>query len=153
MNENQNLVTRRNSIIVFNNSFYQFYINNKEKNQSELKFKSNEIDTRKYNIITFLPKALFYQFNRPANVYFLISAILQCIPMISPLGPTSAIVPLVIVLSASLIREGIEDCHRAKLDKQQNEEKCDIYNPITNKWEETQSGKLYVGDMISVLEN
>ena len=153
-NPNQNnSVPRRSSIITFNNSFYQFYISDNQRNKLELKYKSNEIDTRKYNFITFLPKALFYQFVRPANVYFLISAILQCIPMISPLGPASAIFPLVIVLSASLIREGIEDCARGRLDKQQNEEKCDIYNPYTNKWEETQSGKLYVGDIISVLEN
>ena len=153
MNEVQNLAPRRNSIIIFNNSFYQFYINNKEKNISELNFKSNEIDTRKYNCITFLPKSLFYQFNRPANIYFLITAILQCIPMISPLGPTSAVLPLFIVLSASLIREGIEDCARGRLDKQQNEEKCEYYNPETKKWEETKSGNLYVGDIISPTYN
>ena len=146
-------IQKRNSIITFSNSFYQFYIDNAVKNKKELKFKSNEIDTRKYNCITFLPKALFFQFNRPANIYFLISAILQCIPVISPLGPTTAILPLVIVLSASLIREGIEDCNRGKLDKQQNMEKTYRYNSSTNNWEETQSGKLYVGDIISVLEN
>jgi phospholipid-transporting ATPase len=143
---------RRSTIIIYTLGVYQFYINNAEKNHKEFQFQSNEIDTRKYNCITFLPKSLFYQFNRPANIYFLICAILQCIPMISPLGPTSAILPLVIVLSASLIREAIEDIARGRLDKQQNEEKCDKYNIQTNKWEETQSGKLFVGDIISVLE-
>ena len=153
IDKNKQVAQKRNSVIIYDLSFYQFYICNKEKNRKELKFKSNEVDTRKYNIITFLPKALFYQFNRPANIYFLITAILQCIPMISPLGPTSAVLPLVIVLSASLIREGIEDCARGRLDKQQNEERCDYYNPETKKWEETQSGTLYVGDIVSVLEN
>ena len=153
MKENQKHIQRRSSIIIYDLGFYQFYICNPEKNRRELKFKSNEVDTRKYNMITFLPKALFYQFNRPANIYFLICAILQCIPMISPLGPTSAILPLVIVLSASLIREGIEDCARGRLDRQQNEEKCDFYNHESKKWEETQSGNLYVGDIISVFEN
>ena len=33
------------------------------------------------------------------------------------------------------------------------EEKYDFYNPETKKWEEIQSGNLYVGDIISVLEN
>ena len=153
MKINENQLPRRSSIITFNNNYYQFYINNNKKNKEELNFKSNEINTRKYNIITFLPKALMYQFARPANVYFLISAILQCIPVISPLGPGSALVPIIIVLSASLIREGIEDCNRGRLDKQQNLENCDIYNYNTYKWEETQSGKLYVGDIISILEN
>ena len=152
-NDNNTRPKKRNSVIIYDLSFYQFYINNAKRNKEELKFKSNEVDTRKYNFVTFLPKALFYQFNRPANIYFLISAILQCIPMISPLGPTSAIIPLAIVLSASLIREGIEDCNRGNLDRQQNEEKCQFYNNVTNKWEETQSGKLYVGDIISVREN
>ena len=151
-NINKTPAKRRSSIIIKTIGLYQFYIDDPTRNKTEFLFESNEIDTRKYNCLTFLPKALFYQFNRPANIYFLICAILQCIPMISPLGPTSAILPLVIVLSASLIREGIEDCARGKLDKQQNEEKCDIYNSKTNKWEETQSGKLFVGDIISVLE-
>ena len=153
MNENGNKVQKRNSIITFNNTYYQFYIDNPKKNKEDLKFKSNEIDTRKYNCITFLPKALFYQFIRPANVYFLVSAILQCIPVISPLDPATALIPIIIVLSASLIREGMEDWNRGKLDKQQNIEKCSIYNSSKRDWEETQSGKLFVGDIVSVLEN
>jgi len=153
MKINENQLPRRSSIIAFSDKKHQFYINNNKKNREELNFKSNEINTRKYNIITFLPKALIYQFARPANVYFLISAILQCIPVISPLGPGSALVPIIIVLSASLIREGVEDCNRGRLDKQQNLENCDFYNYNTYKWEETQSGKLYVGNIISILEN
>ena len=153
MTERVNKIKRLSTKIDFCNTFYQFYIDNAIKNKKELKFKSNEVDTRKYNCVTFLPKALFFQFNRPANIYFLICAILQCIPLISPLGPTSAILPLAIVLSASLIREGIEDCNRGKLDKQQNMEICERYNSSKNEWEETQSGNLYVGDIISVMEN
>ena len=153
MTENEKKVMKRNSIITFNNTSYQFYIDNQKQNKEDLKFKSNEIDTRKYNCITFLPKALFYQFIRPANVYFLVSAILQCIPVISPLSPATALIPIIIVLSASLIREGMEDWNRGKLDKQQNIEKCDIYNSSKREWEETQSGKLFVGDIISVIEN
>ena len=144
---------RRASIITFGDGFYKFYINNPQKNSKELKFKSNEIDTQKYNIFTFLPKALFFQFVRPANIYFLICAVLQCIPMISPLSPLTAVMPLVIVLSASLIREGMEDYARGKLDKQQNNEKCRRYNSETKTWEKVKSGNLYVGDIISVKEN
>ena len=145
--------TKRSSVITFGDGFYHFYINNPNKNKRELKFSNNEIDTKKYNIFTFLPKALFYQFNRLANIYFLICAILQCIPMISPLNPLTAILPLVIVLSASLIREGMEDYARGQLDKQQNNEKCEKYNSAKNIWEESRSGDLFVGDIISIKEN
>ena len=143
----------RASMIIFGDGLYKFYINNPLKNSKELKFKSNEIDTRKYNIFTFLPKALFFQFVRPANIYFLICAVLQCIPMISPLNPLTAVMPIVIVLSASLIREGMEDYARGQLDKQQNNEKCRKYNSENKSWEKIKSGNLYVGDIISVKEN
>ena len=145
--------SKRPSVITPIKNFYQFYINNPSKNKRDLKFSSNEIDTRKYNIFTFLPKALFFQFARPANIYFLICAILQCIPMISPLNPLTAVLPIVIVLSASLIREGMEDYARGQLDKQQNNEKCERYNSGKKIWEETRSGDLYVGDIISIKEN
>ena len=150
---NRRRSTKRASLITIGDGFYKFYINNPTKNKKELKFSSNEIDTRKYNIITFLPKALFYQFIRMANVYFLICAILQCIPVISPLSPLTAILPIAIVLSASLIREGMEDYARGKLDKQQNNEICRRYNSKKQIWEEKRSGDLYVGDIISIKEN
>ena len=81
---------------------YEFYINNSLKNKEEYHFKDNSVDTTKYNIITFLPKALLYQFMRVANIYFLCCAVLQCIPLISPLGAQTALVPIIIVLSVSL---------------------------------------------------
>jgi len=53
-----------------------------------------------------------YQFMRLANIYFLVTAIIQSIPSISPLNPLSAILPLAFVLVVSMIREGIEDYRR-----------------------------------------
>lgn len=40
-------------------------------------FRSNKIDTSKYNIITFIPKNLIEQFSKLANIYFLLMMILQ----------------------------------------------------------------------------
>ena len=134
-----------------NDKLYQFYINDTQTNLQKYHFKDNRIDTTKYNIITFLPKALIIQFVRLANIYFLVSAILQCIPIISPLAPASAVVPIVIVLSVSIIREGIEDYARAKLDKEQNNEPTSSY--IDGKWENTTSGKLRMGEIVEVLQD
>lgn len=53
-------------------------------------------------------------------MYFLIIAILQSIPEISPLTPVTAIIPLVFVLGISMIREGLEDYFRYKSDKETN---------------------------------
>ena len=130
---------------------YTFYVNDNEANKRDYKFKDNKVDTTKYNVVTFLPKALFIQFMRPANIYFLFCAIIQCIPKISPLGPETAVIPIVIVLSVSLIREGIEDCARARLDKEQNSEPAEVYRD--NQWEKTQSGDLLIGEIVEVKQD
>ena len=70
--------------IIKKEDIYEFYINNPDKNTKELMFKNNTISTTKYNLITFLPKALLYQFIRLANIYFLFMTIIQCIPILSP---------------------------------------------------------------------
>ena len=142
---------KKNAIKPKKVNLYEFYINNSLQNKQQYGFKDNSVDTKKYNCITFLPKALFYQFRRVANLYFLICAILQCIPAISPLGAETALVPIVIVLSVSLIREAIEDCSRAKLDKQQNNEPTEVY--VDEQWEQSQSGKLHMGEIVSVKQD
>lgn len=90
---------------------------NDDARNAKYPYKSNYIKTTRYNFITFLPVALFKQFLRVANVYFLIIAILQSIPAISPLSPYTAYLPLAFVLVVSLIREGIEDYRRYRSDK------------------------------------
>ena len=132
-------------------NLYQFNINDIMTNRDIYNFKNNRIDTTKYNIFTFIPKALLLQFVRLANIYFLVCAILQCIPLISPLTPATAVVPLVFVLSVSIIREGIEDYSRAKLDKQQNNEETTAYR--NGEWVKTTSGTLFVGEIIEVLQD
>jgi hypothetical protein len=37
-------------------NFYNFFINDNQKNKEAYNFKNNKIDTTKYNIFTFLPK-------------------------------------------------------------------------------------------------
>jgi len=88
------------------------------------------------------------QFIRLANVYFVFIAIIQSIPIISPLGAATAIAPVVFVLSVSLIREAIEDLHRAKLDKEQNSDEIETYRD--NCWEIIKSGDLEMGEIVQV---
>ena len=133
------------------NNLYQFYINNNNLNREQYNFKTNKINTRKYNWITFIPHALLLQFARPANIYFLICAILQCIPQISPLSPVTALIPIIFVLSVSLIREAIEDYSRGSLDKQQNNEPTKVYR--AQSWVDTVSGDLEIGELVLVKQN
>uniref|UniRef100_A0A6I8N5H0 Phospholipid-transporting ATPase n=1 Tax=Ornithorhynchus anatinus TaxID=9258 RepID=A0A6I8N5H0_ORNAN len=70
---------------------------------------NNRIQTSKYNILTFLPVNLFEQFQRVANAYFLFLLILQLIPEISSLPWFTTIVPLVLVLAITAVKDATDD--------------------------------------------
>ena len=128
----------------------EFFINNNKKNE-EFNLKNNYISTTKYNIITFLPKGLLYQFSRLANVYFLFITIIQSIPLISPLNSLTAIVPLIFVLGISMIRELIEDLSRLKYDRLNNDEEVVVLRE--GKFIKSQSKYLKNGEIILIYEN
>ena len=134
-----------------NTKFYEFYINNNQKNKTEYKHKNNKIITSKYNILTFLPKALFYQLKRVSTLYYIIIAIINMIPAISPLYSGAALVPIIIVLIISLIRDGYEDYQRTKFDKSQNNILVKVYR--NNEWTEIPSSDLEMGEIIYVKQN
>ena len=130
--------------------FIEFYINDNKKNM-EYHLKNNNITTTKYNLITFLPKGLFYQFSRLSNVYFLFTAIIQSIPIISPLTSLTAIVPLIFVLGVSMIREIIEDLSRHNYDNLNNGEEVIVLRE--NKFVKAMSSTLRHGEIILLYEN
>jgi phospholipid-transporting ATPase len=134
-----------------NKKHYEFNINNVELNKKSYRHKSNTIDTKKYSLLTFLPKAILFQFMRLANVYFLIIAIIQSIPEISPLSPLTAAAPICFVLLVSIVREGIEDYARYKYDKEQNEEVVTVFRE--GNWIETTSGNLELGELLVIRED
>ncbi|KZO97443.1 phospholipid-translocating P-type ATPase [Calocera viscosa TUFC12733] len=85
-----------------------------------VQYPRNKIRTSKYTIVTFIPKNLFEQFRRVANVYFLILVILQIFPMFGSSTPQIAMLPLVFILVVTAIKDGIEDYRRARLDEEVN---------------------------------
>ena len=113
-------------------------------------FPTNFISTSKYTLVSFFPVALLLQFRRYANVYFLITAILQTIPTISPLSPATAWIPLIFVLGLSLVREGIEDYNRHKSDLELNSMICSVYRE--GHFQKVQWAHIQVGDIILVEE-
>lgn len=58
------------------------------KNRRKRARESNRIRTTRYNVLTFLPKNLFEQFHRVANVYFAILIGLNWIPVINAVSKT-----------------------------------------------------------------
>ncbi|KAJ8794448.1 hypothetical protein J1605_018901 [Eschrichtius robustus] len=82
--------------------------NNREFN-SLFGYPNNSIKTSKYNAFNFLPMNLFEQFQRLANAYFLFLLFLQLIPQISSLAWYTTVVPLMVVLSITAVKDAIDD--------------------------------------------
>ncbi|KAF2270296.1 phospholipid-translocating P-type ATPase [Lojkania enalia] len=123
------------------------HLNNPPANSSN-KYVDNHISTTKYNIITFLPKFLYEQFSKYANLFFLFTAILQQIPGISPTKRYTTIVPLGVVLIVSAIKEYIEDHRRRQSDQTLNNSKAQVLRGST--FTDTRWINVAVGDIVRV---
>ena len=84
------------------------------------RFCSNYVKTTRYTKWNFLPLCLFVQYTKVSNLYFLLSAIIQAIPIISPLQPYTGFTPLIVVVAFSMCREAYEDYLRQKCDELTN---------------------------------
>lgn len=91
------------------------------------KYCDNSIRTSQYTLYSFLPLALINQYKTPFNWFFLVQAIIDCIPSISSVSPITTIAPVLIVLIISLIREAVEDYRKYSNDKLANETTVSIY--------------------------
>ena len=89
------------------------YLSKPKKNKLKFHYPNNTIITSKYTWYNFFPLTLILQFKRYANIYFLITMVIQCIPIISPLNPITAVLPFVIVLAVST--HSISKCEKYHL--------------------------------------
>lgn len=128
-------------------------LSDKEKQKDmELKkqykeYKTNVVSTTKYNIITWLPKSLFMQFFRLANLYFLIISILS-FSSFSPKEPLSMSGTLAFVLIVTMVKEAYEDFKRYQSDSQLNNTDTRIFDKSI--WKTTHWGSLRVGDIVKI---
>jgi len=118
--------------------------------QQLTKYKSNQISTAKYNLLTFIPKFLFEQFRRYANIFFLCIGLLQQIPDVSPTGKYVTIVPLFIILFITAIKEAIEDVKRHRADQGINNSQVEVLN-ASGSWESRAWKTVCVGDIVKVV--
>ncbi|XP_055393983.1 probable phospholipid-transporting ATPase IM isoform X6 [Bubalus kerabau] len=124
--------------------------NDREYNEKFL-YKDNRIHTSKYNILTFLPINLFEQFQRVANAYFLFLLILQLIPEISSLTWFTTIVPLVLVVTMTAVKDATDDYFRHKSDNQVNNRQSEVL--IDSKLQNEKWMNVKVGDIIKLENN
>ncbi|XP_043548213.1 phospholipid-transporting ATPase VD-like isoform X2 [Chiloscyllium plagiosum] len=89
-------------------------------------YQGNKIITTKYTLLNFIPKNLYEQFHRCANVYFLFLALLNWIPVVEAFRKDLTMIPLVIVLGLVAIKDAIEDYRRYRFDRAINHLLTDV---------------------------
>nr|XP_019934833.1 PREDICTED: probable phospholipid-transporting ATPase IM [Paralichthys olivaceus] len=114
-------------------------------------YADNHIKTSKYNIVTFLPLNLFEQLQRVANAYFIVLLILQLIPTISSLSWFTTIVPLVLVLLITAVKDATDDYFRHKSDQQVNNRQSQVL--IRGSLQNKKWMNVLVGDIIKLENN
>ncbi|XP_076273311.1 ATPase phospholipid transporting 8A1 isoform X3 [Rhynchophorus ferrugineus] len=115
------------------------------------KYCNNKISTAKYSLIRFIPLFLFEQFRRWANIFFLMIALLQQIPDVSPTGRYTTLVPLIFILLVSAVKEIIEDIKRHRADDETNHRKVEVLRGDT--WINIRWKDVVVGDIVKVVNN
>lgn len=87
----------------------------------------NYVRTTKYTLLSFLPKNLFEQFHRFANLYFLFIVLLNWVPAINAFGKEISMLPVIFVLGVTAIKDIFEDRRRAESDKRVNNSTCRVF--------------------------
>jgi hypothetical protein len=112
--------------------FEVYKIYNKKKDKKK-PFITNVIHTAKYNVLTFLPKNLFYQFSKLSNTYFLLITFLDW--NINKKVPTM-VFPLSFVIFISMLKDIFEDLKRHASDKKENTKRVLVGNYAKGTFEE-----------------
>ncbi|KAB1282219.1 putative phospholipid-transporting ATPase VD [Camelus dromedarius] len=89
---------------------------------------NNRIRTTKYTLLNFVPRNLFEQFHRAANLYFLFLVVLNWVPLVEAFQKEITMLPLVVVLTIIAIKDGLEDYRKYKIDKQINNLVTKVYS-------------------------
>ncbi|KAJ2658567.1 phospholipid transporting ATPase [Coemansia sp. RSA 1200] len=97
-------------------------------------YPANQIRTAKYTVLSFVPKNLFEQFRRAANVYFLFLLILQFIPAVATGMPGLSALALFTIIALTMAKDGYEDSKRSASDREANRAPATV---LGNGWVNT----------------
>uniref|UniRef100_A0A671XFW4 Phospholipid-transporting ATPase n=1 Tax=Sparus aurata TaxID=8175 RepID=A0A671XFW4_SPAAU len=111
-------------------------------------YNSNKIRTTKYSVLSFLPKNLFEQLHRFANVYFIFLAALNFVPVVEAFQPEVAVVPIILVLSVTAVKDIWEDYRRFRSDHLINRLLCRVYSSKQKAYIDKCWKDVRVGDFV-----
>jgi phospholipid-translocating ATPase len=99
----------------------------------------NSIHSNRFTIWNFLPWQIYIQFSKFANFYFLCVSIIQLLPSVSTTGRYTTLIPLLIFVGISMLREGIDDIRRSRQDHEENHRKTCVLTAVSSPGPETAS--------------
>ncbi|XP_069487816.1 phospholipid-transporting ATPase VD [Ambystoma mexicanum] len=111
-------------------------------------YKNNRIRTTKYTLLNFIPRNLFEQFHRVANLYFLFLVVLNWIPVVEAFQKELTMIPLVVVLTIIAVKDGLEDYRKYKIDKKINNTQTKVYSRRDKNYVEKCWKNVNVGDFV-----
>ncbi|KAF7597332.1 putative aminophospholipid-translocase [Aspergillus hancockii] len=133
------------------------------------RYPPNTVSNAKYTPWSFLPRTLYNEFSFFFNIYFLLVALSQIIPVLRIGYMSSYIAPLAFVVSISLGKEALDDIDRRRRDAEANAEEFsvltfdksiggrrsgDVSSGIENAMQITKKSRdLKVGDVLKVRKN
>ncbi|PYI10749.1 phospholipid-transporting ATPase NEO1 [Aspergillus sclerotiicarbonarius CBS 121057] len=120
------------------------------------KYPANVVSNAKYTPWSFLPRTLYNEFSFFFNIYFLLVALSQIIPVLRIGYMSSYIAPLAFVVSISLGKEALDDIGRRRRDAEANAEEFTVLNfdrPNGVMEVIKKSRDLRVGDVLKVRKN
>ena len=114
---------------------------------SNASYARNEICSRRFTWVSFLPLSLFLHFRKYSNCYFLLIASLMYVPGLTGMSPLTAMAPLIFVLLVSLIREFFEELMAYNRDWKVNMASVIMADGRTSTW-----ASLCAGDLIRIVD-
>ena len=112
----------------------------------------NRVENTKYGLLSFVPKVLLEQFRYFFNLYFLLVALSQFVPVFEIGLRFTYIAPLVFVLAVTMAKEGYDDVQRWRTDRLINNEAYERLQPGGGSMA-VPAKDLRVGDVVRVSTN
>nr|XP_028573239.1 probable phospholipid-transporting ATPase VB isoform X2 [Podarcis muralis] len=110
----------------------------------------NRIKTTRYTLLSFIPKNLYEQFHRFANLYFVGIAVLNFVPVVNAFEPGVSVIPVCVIMAITAIKDAWEDFRRFKLDREINSMGCLVYKRKKKAYIETCWEEVRVGDFVQL---
>ncbi|XP_047593337.1 phospholipid-transporting ATPase VA isoform X2 [Lutra lutra] len=108
----------------------------------------NRLNTTKYTLLSFLPKNLFEQFHRLANVYFVFIALLNFVPAVNAFQPGLALAPVLFILAVTAFKDLWEDYSRHRSDHEINHLGCLVFSREEKQYVNRFWKEIRVGDFV-----